>query len=123
MKVLMLGLAVVMMAEPAFARMSVHLDWGPTKSCFDPNSPPFAVSGVPKGTKTLKFHMTDLNVPSFRHGGGLVAYNKQSKIPYGAFHYKGPCPPRPHLYRFDVEALDGKGKVLAKAVAEKRFSK
>ena len=116
-----LALGAAMLASPAFAGMSVTFDWGKTKACFDPNSPPFVVNGVPKDTVRLIFQMTDLNVPTYRHGGGVVAYTGQKSIPYGAFQYKGPCPPQPHVYQFNVQAMDGKGKVLATATARKRF--
>ncbi len=38
-------------------------------------SPSFALTDVPQGTARLQFAMTDLNVPSFHHGGGTVAYS------------------------------------------------
>lgn len=108
---------------PAFAAgMSVTFDWGATKKCFDPKSPPFRLSGVPAGTKTLTFRMVDRNAPDFNHGGGEVAYSGQSAIPYGAFHYQGPCPPQgSHTYSWTVKALDGSGKVLATGNATKKF--
>jgi hypothetical protein len=39
--------------------------------------------------------MTDLNVPSFHHGGGTVAYSGQAAVPCGAFSsgFTGPSPP------------------------------
>ena len=107
-------------AIPASA-MSLSFSWGPTKKCFDSKSPPMRVKGVPKGTKKLRFRMVDLNAPNYPHGGGTVRWRGKSSIPYGAFRYKGPCPPNPHTYRFTVEALDGKNKVLAKARAKRRF--
>lgn len=79
------------------------------------------VSGVPKGVVKLKFKMVDLNAPSYHHGGGTVKYKGSGKLAYGAFRYKGPCPPMPHVYKFTVKALDAKGKTLAKATAKKRF--
>lgn len=101
--------------------MSASFDWGPTKKCFDSNSPPFKLTGVPEGTAKLSFSMTDLDAPSYRHGGGTVAYSGQAEIPYGAFRYKGPCPPSKHRYRFTVKALDAKGKEIAKTTATKSF--
>jgi phosphatidylethanolamine-binding protein (PEBP) family uncharacterized protein len=65
--------------------------------------------------------MTDLDVPDYPHGGGTVAYTGSGGLPYGAFRYRGPCPPSPHVYRMTAEALDGSGKVLATATAKKRF--
>ena len=106
----------------AHAGMRVDFDWGPTKKCFDVNSPPFKLSGVPEGTASLDFQMTDRNAPGFHHGGGRVAYKGQSSLPYGAFKYKGPCPPSgSHSYVFTVKALDGHGKALATAKASRDF--
>lgn len=122
-KILVAAAALIVMSTPAMAAMSVSFTWGQTTSCFDKNSPPFTVSGVPAGTKTLKFKMTDLDAPDYPHGGGEVAFTGQKSIPYGAFKYTGPCPPTTHTYRFDVRALDGAGKELGKASAKQRFTK
>ena len=105
----------------ALAEMKVSFDWGPTGKCFDRKSPPFKVGGVPAGTATLSFQMTDLDAPDYHHGGGKVAYKGQGDIAYGAFSYKGPCPPVRHRYRFTVKALDAKGKEVGKATATKAF--
>lgn len=117
-----LAAMVVLAAGPA-AAMSLSFSWGPTKACFDPKSPPMSVSGVPKGTKKLKFRMVDLNAPNYPHGGGTVSWSGKTsgKLPYGAFRYKGPCPPSPHIYQFTVRAYDASGKRLATAKAKKRF--
>lgn len=114
-----LGMAMSV-ADGAMA-MGLSFDWGPTKDCFDQNSPPMRVSDVPAGTEKLRFRMIDLNAPDYPHGGGTVSYNGNGKLPYGAFRYTGPCPPSPHVYQFTVEALDGAGKILGKATAKKRF--
>jgi len=103
--------------------MSLSFDWGPTKKCFDSKSPPMSLSGVPEGTVKLRFKMVDLNAMNYNHGGGTVAYAGKSKLPYGAFRYKGPCPPAPHMYQFKVDALDKNGKKLATAKARKSFTK
>ena len=105
---------------PAHA-MSLRFSWGPTKSCFDRNSPPIRLTGVPKGTKKIRFRMKDLDAPTYPHGGGVVQYKGKNYFPYGSFHYKGPCPPRRHRYRITAEALDGNGKVLARASAVRTF--
>lgn len=101
----------------------MSFEWGPTGKCFDSKSPPIKLSGVPKGTAKLRFRMRDLDAPNYHHGGGTVAYSGANSLPYGAFRYKGPCPPSPHVYRFSVDALDAKGKKLGSATAKKRFSK
>ena len=120
-----LGIACVataMIAMPSLANaMGIGFDWGPTKKCFDPKSPPITVSGIPKGTKKLRFHLVDLNAIDFNHGGGTVEYKGSSKFAYGAFRYMGPCPPEPHTYQMSVEALDAGGKVLGKAKATRKF--
>jgi phosphatidylethanolamine-binding protein (PEBP) family uncharacterized protein len=101
--------------------MAVSFEWGPTKACFDPKSPPMKITGVPEGTKQLAISMSDLNAIGFNHGGGTVAYSGQNSLPYGAFQYRGPCPPERHTYQFTVKALDANGKKLATARARKAF--
>lgn len=100
--------------------MSVSFQWGPTTKCFDTKSPPMTLSGVPAGTVKLDIRMVDLNVPDYPHGGGKIPYTGNS-LPYGAFHYHGPCPPATHGYQFTVKALDANGKTLATAKARKNF--
>jgi phosphatidylethanolamine-binding protein (PEBP) family uncharacterized protein len=120
MRLFLAGGLVAAMTVSASA-MEMSFDWGPTAKCFDPKSPPIALSGVPRATRTLRFRMVDLDAPTFKHGGGDVAYGGQASLPYGAFRYKGPCPPEPHTYRITVKALGSSGKVLATAQAENRF--
>src|SRR5579872_7622736 len=95
---------------------AVDLTWDGTKSCFDPRSPPFSLSGVPAGTRRLRFVMKDLDAPDFTHGGGSIAYDGQPRIARGAFSYRGPCPPQgQHRYQWMVEAQDASGRTLAVA--------
>jgi phosphatidylethanolamine-binding protein (PEBP) family uncharacterized protein len=104
------------------SNFTVDLSWEGTASCFDPKSPPFLLSGVPTGTKALKFVMKDMDAPSYPHGGGTVVYSGQNQIGRGAFSYKGPCPPQgQHSYQWTVEAQDGTGKTLAVATVTKKF--
>lgn len=118
---LMVGLFLAA-TTAAQADMSVSFDWGPTKKCLDPKSPPMKFSGVPAGTAKLDIRMTDRNAVGFNHGGGKVAYSGNNALPYGAFKYKGPCPPSgSHTYVFTVKALDAKGKTLETAKASKSF--
>jgi len=88
-------------------------------------SPEFNLRDVPKGTTTLDFHMQDLLVPSYPHGGGSIPYRGEASIPCGAFSgtYRGPAPPPPqiHTYRWTVKALDASGKPLATATSEQKF--
>ncbi|MEE9923545.1 MAG: YbhB/YbcL family Raf kinase inhibitor-like protein [Brucella anthropi] len=125
MKKTLIAAAAVMaaMATPALsADLGVSFQWGPTKKCFDSKSPPFNITGVPKETKTLTFRMVDRNAMGFEHGGGKVAFNGKAAIPYGAFRYKGPCPPSgSHNYSWTVKALDAGGKTLAEGKAAKMF--
>ncbi len=103
--------------------MSLSFSWGPTKSCFDRNSPPIRLRGVPKGTKKIRFRMKDLDAPMYPHGGGVVKYTGRNAFPYGSFRYKGPCPPSRHRYRITAEALDASGRVLARASAVRSFKR
>jgi phosphatidylethanolamine-binding protein (PEBP) family uncharacterized protein len=118
----MLGLctALLLSIEGASA-LGLTFEWGPTQKCFDPKSPPIELSGVPQATARLRFRLVDLDAPDYPHGGDTISYAGKASLPYGAFRYKGPCPPTPHTYRLSVEALDAGGKVIAKAAAKKRF--
>lgn len=116
--VLTAGMAAL--ASPAHA-FGLSFDWGPTKKCFDSKSPPIKLTKVPNGTAKIRFRMVDLNAPNYQHGGGTVSFDGKTSLPYGAFRYTGPCPPSTHTYQISAEALDAKGKVLAKAQARKRF--
>jgi len=123
MRLLLASTILAALTATAHAEMKVSFEWGPTKKCFDPNSPPFKLSGVPSGTAALDFHMTDKNAPNFNHGGGQVPFKGETSLPYGAFKYKGPCPPSgTHTYVFTVKALDANGKVLAMAKAQRDFA-
>ncbi len=117
------GVALVSMGGlPSTAlAMGLNFSWAGVTSCG--SSPPaFALSGVPHGTARLDFNMVDLNVPTYQHGGGSVAYRGNNKIQAGSFSYTGPCPPSgQHIYRFTVQALDASGKVLASASASRPF--
>ena len=104
------------------SRFAVDVTWAGSKSCFDPQSPPFTLNGVPPGTQRLHFAMKDLDAPDFRHGGGTVAYDGQRLVPRGAFSYRGPCPPQgQHHYQWTVEAVDAAGHTLATASITKKF--
>ncbi len=104
------------------AGFTVDFTWQGTESCFDPESPPFTLRGVPAGTLRLVFEMKDLDAPNFPHGGGTVAYSGQSAVLRGAFAYKGPCPPvGQHSYQWTVRADDAKGTALAVAQVMRKF--
>jgi len=121
MRLILTSVAVLLTATAAQADMGVNFQWGPTKKCFDAKSPPMQLTGVPEGTAKLDIRMVDRNAVGFNHGGGKIAYSGNS-LPYGAFKYRGPCPPSgSHTYQFTVKALDGKGKTIATAKASKKF--
>ncbi len=88
-------------------------------------SPSFALTDVPQGTARLQFAMTDLNVPSFHHGGGTVAYSGQTAVPCGAFSsgFTGPSPPpgQVHTYQFSIMALEPNGAVQATTTTRRKL--
>ncbi len=118
--VAMLGLAVLALGLSATGALafSASFTW-----CA--GSPSFALTDVPPGTARLQFAMTDLNVPSFHHGGGTIAYAGQAAVPCGAFAsgFTGPSPPRGevHTYEFAIKSLGPTGAVLATATARRKF--
>ncbi|MGA8261642.1 MAG: hypothetical protein WB783_15630 [Arenicellales bacterium] len=101
--------------------------WGDIPLCTSGNpnrveNPSFTLSNVPQGTAEIRFRLQDLNVPSFDHGGGTVAYTGQDVVKPGAFRYRSPCPPGGrHLYEWTATALDGYGSELGKARARKEY--
>src|SRR5208282_2261623 len=111
------GFALLLTMSDAFA-FSASFAW-----CS--GSPSFALTDVPQGTARLQFAMTDLNVPSFHHGGGTVAYSGQTAVPCGAFSsgFTGPSPPpgQVHTYQFSIKALGPNGAVLATTATRRKF--
>jgi phosphatidylethanolamine-binding protein (PEBP) family uncharacterized protein len=94
--------------------MSLDFSWAGVARCVS-RPPAFTLSDVPARTRRLAFNMVDLDLPSFPHGGGTVAYHGGDKVDAGSFKYQGPCPPegQRHSYRWTVKALDAAGKALA----------
>lgn len=86
-------------------------------------SPVFSLSGVPKGTTTLQFHMVDLDVPSYNHGGGKVPYKGQASVPCGALNnYSPPSPPSgSHSYQITVTAFGPGNANLGTATSTRKF--
>ncbi len=114
--------ALTILAMPARARaFTISFSWTGIPACAR-ISPAFTLSGVPAGTKRLRFEMHDLNVPTFHHGGSTIAYEGDA-VKQSAIRYIGPCPPggEHHRYRWTVEALDGAGKVVGTASATETF--
>jgi phosphatidylethanolamine-binding protein (PEBP) family uncharacterized protein len=113
---------LAMAAAPAQAQaFSMSFSWTGIPAC-KRISPAFTLAGVPAGTKRLRFEMHDLDAPGFHHGGSTVAYAGDA-VKRGAIHYIGPCPPQGerHRYRWTIEALNDKGKMLGTATASATF--
>jgi hypothetical protein len=111
------GIVLSLSTSGAFA-FSASFSW-----C--PGSPRFALAYVPQATAKLDFQMTDLNKPSFHHGGGTVDYRGQPEVPCGAFAkgFVGPSPPpgEVHTYEFTVKAVGSNGAALATTTARRKF--
>ena len=100
--------------------LSVDVTWAGSKAGFDPQSPFFALNGIPAGIRKLRFTMTDLEGPTLRPRWRTMVYDGQRSIPQGAFSYRGPCPPSgQHRYRWTVDAEDAAGRTLATAITKK----
>ena len=109
---------------------TISFEWGDIPLCTSgrPNTVPnprFVLSNVPKGTKFIEFSMTDLDVPTYDHGGGTVAYTGNNILEPGAFTYKSPCPPSgSHRYRWTATAKEKTGLFsgsLGKAKATRNY--
>jgi phosphatidylethanolamine-binding protein (PEBP) family uncharacterized protein len=103
--------------------------WGSGAGCSG-QSPAIRLASVPKGTASLDLKMTDLNMPSFNHGGGSVAFDGKTSFAagelFGMFSsYRGPCPPpgSTHRYQWTISAKDSSGKVLGTANAVIPFAR
>jgi phosphatidylethanolamine-binding protein (PEBP) family uncharacterized protein len=121
-RALVLSIILVGFWPGVAAAFSMSVSWKGTAKCFDSQSPIIRLSGVPKKTTKIEFHMTDLDAPDYPHGGGTVAYAGQKVLPKGAFSYRGPCPPAPHRYRWTAKALDANGAAIGTAQTTVRFS-
>ena len=121
-------IAACFLAGAAQAEMSVSFQWGNIPRCTtgNPNtvpSPEFILKGVPAGTNRLQIRLSDLDAPSYDHGGGTVkaTVSGAAKIPGGVFKYKSPCPPSgSHRYQWTVTAKQG-NKTLGKATAMQKY--
>lgn len=101
--------------------LGLNVKWAAGSGCSG-QSPAISLSGVPKGTARLVLAMSDLDLPSYNHGGGSIDFaGKTSFAPGEAFgmfsSYRGPCPPpgTKHRYRWTVDAQNGAGKSLGQA--------
>ena len=86
-------------------------------------SPAFSLRDVPRGTTTLQFHMVDLQVPSFPHGGGTVAYKGQATVACGALtNYTPPSPlSGSHSYQITVTAFGPGNAKLGSTTFTRKF--
>ena len=109
------------------AAFELSFDWGNIPNCTSGSpgivpSPSFTLKDVPNGATKLRFVLKDLNVPSYNHGGGTVSVPNGTKVPFGTFKYRSPCPPGgKHTYQWTVTALDGANKKLGTAKAKKVY--
>jgi len=108
-------------SDDGSASLPLRFSWAGIPACAS-ISPAFELGSMPAGTKRLSFMMTDLNMPTFHHGGSAIAYAGNA-VSQGAIHYTGPCPPRGehHNYRWTMQALDAAGNVLGTGSAEAVF--
>jgi len=123
-------LVIFLTVNAAASDFSISFEWGNIPLCTSgsPNTvdnPKIVLSNVPEGTKYIQFVMTDLDVPSYDHGGGMVAYTGQKTIDPGAFKYESPCPPNgSHRYEWTATAKKKKGFFggsLGKAKSAKKY--
>lgn len=126
----LIALSIVAVRPAAADDFSLSFEWGDIPNCTSgrPNivpNPVFTLKNVPAGTKFLSFSMTDLNVPTYDHGGGKIEYTGENVIQPGAFTYKSPCPPGgSHDYEWTVSAKESDGFFsgsIASATAVKSY--
>jgi len=124
---LALIIALTFSSAPALA-FEISFSWEGLSLCIDgrPNTvanPMFTLESVPEGTKFIRFKLTDKNVPSFNHGGGVVAWNGEEEIATGVFKYKSPCPPDGvHTYEWAATAMTkNNGGKMGEAKATRQY--
>lgn len=116
---------------PAMAdEFTLSFEWGDIPLCTSgqPNTVPnprFVLSNIPEGTKFISFKLTDLDRPSYNHGGGTIEYTGKNIIEPGAFKYKSPCPPDgSHRYEWSAKAKESDGffsSAISSAKAMKKY--
>ncbi|MFC2254772.1 hypothetical protein ACETRX_34530 [Labrys portucalensis] len=90
-------------------------------------TPATKVSGIPVGTKTLRFRLKDHQATGYQHGGGEYPVSGKSvSIPCGGLKsksYEGPSPPagQVHDYEWIVTAVDASGSVVGTGSALRKF--
>ena len=124
MPIIAAGAALTTLSATARADdLGVAFKWSSADRCSH-SSPEIRVSNIPAGTKSLKVRLKDLDVPSWRHGGGTVPADPSGVIPRGALTdgYNGPCPPDgTHHYEITVKAVSADDDTLAEGSAEQSF--
>jgi phosphatidylethanolamine-binding protein (PEBP) family uncharacterized protein len=93
---------------------------------------------APRATRSYSLDVVDLDARGFIHWHvtGIPARTRsltassrvghQGKNDFGRIGYGGPCPPRgsqPHRYRFTLEALGPRGRVLSVARLTGRYNR
>ncbi|QTA81672.1 Phosphatidylethanolamine-binding domain-containing protein [Desulfonema limicola] len=109
--------------DPNAVELVINFSWEGTNNCSN-KSPEIKISNIPKGTKTFKIKLKDLDVPTWNHGGGIVNNDGSGIIKAGALRrgYNGPCPPDgSHIYQFDVKAINEQGIIIGMGKASKSF--
>ncbi|MBK6638278.1 MAG: hypothetical protein IPH08_14825 [Rhodocyclaceae bacterium] len=123
-------LTAALLSQTSWAQsLSVDWVWLRAHQC-SKASPEIKVSGIPAGAVELKVDMLDNDMPSFNHGGGVVAHDGsavEATIAQGALQrYVGPCPPNfssfGHDYQITVTALGADKAALGSGKATKTFS-
>jgi phosphatidylethanolamine-binding protein (PEBP) family uncharacterized protein len=119
-------ISIALMSQPVLA-FSISFQWGDIRLCTSGNpnrvkNPVFVLKEVPTGTAKIRFKLVDLDVPSYNHGGGVVAWDGQETIETGEFRYKSPCPPNgAHTYQWTAIAINAAGESLAVAKAKRQY--
>jgi phosphatidylethanolamine-binding protein (PEBP) family uncharacterized protein len=119
---MLLGCAT-MNVSPDAVDLSVEFTWKDTKACSN-ISPEILVSNLPAEIQIVKVVLTDIDVPTWNHGGGEIDNFGNGKIPAGSLKsgYNGPCPPSgSHRYQFTVKAVDADGVIIGIGKAERKF--
>ena len=121
--VLLAGLLAYASEVAMAADLSVNFKFTAAYKC-SKVSPEIHVGNIPSGTAAFKVRLRDLDVPTWRHGGGTVPADPSGVIARGALKdgYNGPCPPSgSHNYEFTVKAVDANGETLAEGSSTQRF--
>ena len=105
---------VLALAPVSATAFEVSFSWDDLDACTTGTpvavkNPLFTLTGVPPGTRFLRFRLADLDAPKVKHGGGIVRNDNLGRIKPGAFTYLRPCPAKgSHRYVWTVTALKGK---------------